>query len=352
MDRMPTAMRPPHGPHRLDPGWASRLARIALANVVQEYPNHVVHLLNGPDDADVPRRLHPAFYGSYDWHSCVHMHWLLVRAARSDDALPERADIARVLAAHITPVTIAGEVAYLQRPGSQSFERPYGWAWLLALAGELAAAAPQVPEAARAGDALAPLTRAIVERFVEFLPRAGYPVRYGMHANSAFALLLALDYARGSGVRILEDRVAATARTWFAADRDLPIAWEPSGADFLSPALVEAHLMARVLDADGFDRWLAQALPGVGTPAFEAWLAPAAVADRSDPQIVHLDGLNLSRAWCLRGIAAALRPRHHARAALDAAAGRHLDAGLAGLDSGDYVGAHWLASFAALALSA
>ena len=336
----------------LPSAWASRFARLALANVVQEYPNHVVHLLNGPDDARVPRVLHPAFFGSYDWHSCVHMHWLLVRAARSEGALPERPDIARVLAAHLTSANIAGEVAYLQRPGSQSFERPYGWGWLLALAGELAAAVPQLPEAAHAGDALAPLTRAIVERFVEFLPRAGYPVRYGMHANSAFAMLLALDFARGSGARTLEEVVVATARAWFAADRDLPIAWEPSGADFLSPALVEALLMARVLDGDEYGRWLAQALPGVGTSAFEAWLAPATVADRSDPQIVHLDGLNLSRAWCLRGIAAALAHGHRARAALDAAAARHLEAGLAGLDSGDYVGAHWLASFAALALSA
>ena len=352
MRRMSTATRSPHEPHRLDPRWASRFARIALANVAQEYPNHVVHLLNGPDDARVPRRLHPAFYGSYDWHSCVHMHWLLVRAVRSEGELPERPDIARVLDAHITPANIAGEVAYLQRPGSQSFERPYGWAWLLALARELAAAARELPEAARAGAALAPLTRTIVERFVDFLPRAGYPVRYGMHANSAFAMLLALDFARGAGVRTLEDRVVATARIWFAADRELPIAWEPSGADFLSPALVEAHLMTRVLDGDEYARWLAQALPGVGTPAFEAWLAPATVADRSDPQIVHLDGLNLSRSWCLRGIAAALPHGHRARAALDAAAARHLDAGLAGLDSDDYVGAHWLASFGALALSA
>ena len=340
------------GPPRLTPAWASRFARIGLANVSREYPNHVVHLLNGPDDAGTPRALHPAFHGSYDWHSCVHMHWLLVRAARSDDALPQRTDIARVLATHITPANIAAEVAYLERPGSQAFERPYGWAWLLAFAQELAAAAPGFPDAVAAADALAPLVRTIVERFAVFLPRAGYPVRYGMHANSAFALLLALDYARAGGVRSLEDAVAGAARAWFASDRDLPIAWEPSGADFLSPALVEAHLMARVLPSGDFERWLAQALPRLGSPALDAWLAPARVADRGDPQIVHLDGLNLSRAWCLRGIAAALDDRHPGRAVLLASAEQHLAAGLAGLDSGDYVGGHWLATFAALALTA
>jgi hypothetical protein len=339
-----------HGRDAPEVPWASRFASIALANVVQEYPNHIVHLLNGPDDVRTPRALHPAFYGSYDWHSCVHMHWLLVRTLRSDEALAQRPDIARVLALHLTPANVAAEVEYLQRPGSQSFERPYGWAWLLALAQELAAAGAAFPEAARAADALGPLARTIVDRFVEFLPRAGYPVRYGMHANSAFALLLALDFARAGRVTTLEHGVVATARTWFGADRDLPIRWEPSGADFLSPALVEAHLMARVLGPDEFDHWLAQALPGAGTPAFDAWLVPAAVTDRSDPQIVHLDGLNLSRAWSLRGIARSLPAKDPRVKVLDDAADEHLQAGLRGLESEAYVGAHWLATFAALAL--
>jgi hypothetical protein len=336
----PASSRPP-----LDAATASRYASCALANVVREYPNHPAHVLNGPQDACTPRELHPAFYGSYDWHSCVHMHWLLARVRRSFADLPQRAAIDGVFDAHLNPAAIAGEVAYFHRPGTQSFERTYGWAWLLALATELS----RDPSAQRWDDALAPLTATIVQRYVDFLPRAHYPIRHGMHANSAFGLALALDYADARGHAGFADALRARARAWYEADADLPVGWEPSGADFLSPALMEAHLMQRVLPADDFAQWLARALPGLAEGSPATLFEPVVVSDRSDPQIVHLDGLNLSRAWCFEGIAKGLRSSDPRRARLLDAAVRHRAAGLQGLASGDYFGEHWLATFAVLA---
>lgn len=336
-------------PILLDAVTASRFAALALANVVREYPNHPGHVQNGPQDARTPRELHPAFHGSYDWHSCVHMHWLLARVRRLFPALPQGASIDAVFDAHLTPAAVAGEVAYFQRPGTQSFERTYGWAWLLALAAELARGRDDT--ATRWGDTLAPLTATIVGRYLDFLPRAGYPIRHGMHSNSAFGLALALDYALACAQPALADAVRAKACAWFENDRELPAAWEPSGADFLSPALMEAHLMQRVLAPARFAAWLARALPGLADGAPAALFEPALVSDRSDPQIVHLDGLNLARAWCFRGIAQALATNDPRRARLLEAAGRHLAAGLVGLASDDYFGEHWLATFAVLSLT-
>ena len=334
----------------LDAAAASRLAQIALANVVREYPNHPGHVLDGPADALTPRALHPAFYGSYDWHSCVHMHWLLARVRRWFPGLPQAAAVGRVFDAHFTPAAIAQEVAYFQRPGTRSFERTYGWAWLLALVAELHADTDE--DARRWRDTLAPLAATLVARYSSFLPRASFPIRYGMHTNTAFGLASALDYARACGETALEDAVCAKACAWYEADRDLPVAWEPSGADFFSPALVEADLMRRVLPPARFAQWLAHSLPGLreGQPA--TLFQPVPVSDRTDPQIVHLDGLNLSRAWCFRGIARTLPVDDRGVAQLHAAAERHLAAGLVGLQSGDYFGEHWLATFATLALTA
>ena len=336
----------------LDGTRAERFSRIALGNVVEEYPNHPGHVLNGPGDAVTPRALHPAFYGSYDWHSAVHMHWLLARVLRLHPAVATAAAIRDVLDRHLTPAAIAVEAAYFQRPGTQSFERTYGWSWLLALAAELDAAADVSADAARWRDALQPLTTTIVGRFVDYLPRADYPIRHGLHANSAFGLLLALRYARSSRAGALADTIVAKAHAWFAGDRDLPARWEPSGADFLSPALMEAQLMASAMRADAFPAWLSGALPRLvdGEPA--CLFTPAAVSDRADPQIVHLDGLNLSRAWCLRRIAATWPAGDPRALRLLDSAERHLHAGLVGIDSGDYVGSHWLATFATLALTA
>ncbi len=332
----------------LTPELATRFAAVALDNVVREYPNHPGHVLSGPDDLAPTRALHPSFFGSYDWHSCVHMHWLLARVRRVVPALPQRAAIDALFDRSFAPAAIAGECAYLQRPETRSFERTYGWAWLLQLASELAVGTDERSRGWSA--ALAPLAAAFVARYLDYLPRAHYPIRHGMHPNSAFGLAFALDYARLAGRAALEDACVGSANAWYGADRDAPAAWEPSGADFLSPALMEAELMRRVLPPVEFAAWLAAFLPGLAQRVPETLFVPATVSDRSDPQIVHLDGLNLSRAWCMRGVAAALPDGDPRVAVLRAAAEVHLAAGLVGVASGDYLGGHWLATFALLAL--
>ena len=249
---------------------------------------------------------------------------------------------------HFAPETIDGECAYLAGPHTQSFERTYGWAWLLKLAEELAIA----PDArAKQWSAnLEALAAIFVARYLAFLPKAKFPIRYGMHSNSAFGLAFALDYARVVGASALDDACATKARGWYEADRDASAASEPSGADFFSPVLIEADLMRRVLPSIEFARWLDQFLPGLGLRTPAALFTPVTVSDRADPQIVHLDGLNLSRAWCFRGIADALPPDDDRATVLRDTAALHLASGLAGLESGDYLGQHWLATFAVFAL--
>jgi hypothetical protein len=323
---------------------AVRFAGIALDNVRREYPAKLDHVMNGAMDVASPRTLHPAFYGSYDWHSCVHMHWLLARVLRRFPEADGDGRIAQTFDDHVSRGAIAGEVAYLGRAGTQAFERPYGWAWLLKLAEELG----RSQHGARWYASLAPLADAFVARYLEWLPKAAHPLRTGMHGNSAFGLAFAIDYARSVG----EDRLAAAcegkARDWYGADRDYPAAWEPSGSDFFSPALVEAALMRRALTAAEFALWLAAFLPGLAAGEPSSLFLPAVPTDRSDGQIVHLDGLNLSRAWCYREIAAAVDPG--LCALLNRVADTHLGAGVEGLASADYMGAHWLATFAVLAL--
>jgi len=333
----------------LTPSLAAAFADIALANVVREFPNKPDHVMGAAADARRPRELHPVFYGSFDWHSCVHMHWLLARVRRLFPDLPQRAAIDALFDMHLTPTNVAAECAYLARPESRGFERTYGWAWLLELATEL-----------RRGDdagskrwsaTLRPLADAFIGRYVDYLPRQHHPLRAGVHPNSAFGLLFALDYARVASESALERLCVERAHAWYAADRDAPAGWEPSGTDFLSPALIEAELMRRVLPPLEFAAWLAAFLPGLGRREPRTLFTPAEVADRSDPFIVHLDGLNFSRAWCLRGIASAL-PDFDSRAAiLCDAASVHLEAGMKGLAGGDYMGEHWLATFATLALT-
>ena len=327
----------------------SRFARLALANIAREYPNKLDHVIADAASVLAPRALHPAFFGSFDWHSCVHAHWMLARLLRTYPDLAEGATIRAVLDRHLNATRIDGELGYLRRPESRSFERTYGWAWLLKLAEELARWDDD--GARRWSRDLAPLTDAFVDRFLAYLPQATYPIRYGVHPNSAFGLGFALDYARACDAAALSELCIAKAGEWYVGDRDAPAAWEPSGADFLSPALIEADLMQRVLAPDEFAAWLDGFLPRLSRREPATLFAPATVSDRSDPYIVHLDGLNLSRSWCWRAIATAL-PDGDRRAALaEDAANLHLLAGLDGVASGEYVGDHWIASFAVLALT-
>ena len=320
---------------------AERLAGIALGHVTREYPNKLDHVLTGPGDLLGPRALHPVFFGSFDWHSCVHAHWMLARLLRRFPRLPAAPAIGALFDRLYTGAAIAAERAYLARPGAGGFERPYGWAWLLALAAELA----DRPW----GAALAPLAGDFAERFRGFLPRATYPVRVGTHASSAFALAMAAPYAAAQDpalLRLLRERAEA----WYGADADCQ-AWEPGGEDFLSPALVEAEAMRRLLPAAAFAPWLDRFLPRLAAGEPASLFTPALVSDRTDGRIVHLDGLNLSRAWCWRGLAGGWLPGDPRRARAEAAAARHLAASLPHL-AGHYMGEHWLASFALLALEA
>jgi len=330
----------------LTPSLAAHFVHTALGHVGREYPSVLIHAMAGPEPPRTPRQLHPVFFGSYDWHSCVHAHWLLARLLRLFPGLAEAAAIRAHFNQAFTPRKIAGELAYLERPTSAGFERPYGWAWLLMLGAELRRHADAE---ARGWDlALRPLSEAFAARFMTFLPKADYPVRAGVHSNTAFALLLAKDYASVCEDPALGALVIAKARAWYLGDADCQ-AWEPSGDDFLSPALSEARLMQQVLGPAEFRAWFSRFLPRAahGEPA--TLFAPAKVSDHGDGKIAHLDGLNLSRAWCWRGLARALAPDDPLRALAAESAERHLAASLAHV-TGDYMGEHWLASFALLAL--
>ncbi|WP_230480848.1 DUF2891 domain-containing protein [Sphingomonas sp. Leaf21] len=325
----------------MTPDLAARFARIALGHVTREYPHKADHVYSGDDDRYTPRLVHPIFYGSFDWHSCVHGYWLLARLRRLYPDLAEAAAIDAVFADAFTPAKVEAERAYLDRPDTRGFERPYGWAWLLMLAAELTVA--DSPHAAT----LRPLADAFAGRWRAFLPVLTYPVRVGTHANTAFALVLIDRYARVMGDDDLRRLMADRAESWFGQDRAAQ-AWEPSGQDFLSPVLIEAMAMQRLLPPDGFARWFAAFLPELAAGRPGALFTPARVSDRSDGQIAHLDGLNLSRAWVMRSLGEALSGPVADR--LSDSAARHLDAALDEV-AGDYMGEHWLASFALLALT-
>ena len=332
--------------HRLTPEIAARFARIALGHVEREYPNKLDHVLTGPEDAQGPRALHPLFHGSFDWHSCVHGHWLAARVLNLDPEGDAAGEISALLARQLTPEKVAGELAYLDRPSSTGFERPYGAAWLLKLQAELAAG-----DRTRAwAEALRPLAEVFAARLKTYLPKLTYPIRAGTHANSAFALALAGDYARTCGDAELLELIGTRARAWFTDDADCQ-AWEPSGDDFLSPALMEAELMRRVLTKGEFQTWFGGFLPRLADREPATLFRPAVVSDPTDGKLAHLDGVNLSRAWCMRGLASTLDAGDPRRPVLEAAAEDHLSASLKAVE-GDYMGEHWLASFAILALEA
>jgi hypothetical protein len=328
----------------LEPAAAARFAQLALDCVHKEYPNKIAHVLNSDADVTPPRALTPAFYGCYDWHSSVHGHWLLARLARlfpdTELATAARAALARSL----TPANIAAEVAYLRGPGRTSFERPYGLAWLLQLAAELRNW--DDPQARQWAETLVPLEIESAQRVMAWLPRLQYPIRSGEHSQTAFAFGLMADWSQARGdvgmARLLEQR----ARTYYLQDRGCALRYEPSGEDFVSPCLAEADFMRRVLPAGEYSAWLAKFLPGIPRDGRADWLTPGVVTDRSDPKLAHIDGLNLSRAWMLEGIASGLPERDKRRAALLAAARAHAEAALPAVTGEHYEGGHWLGTFA------
>jgi hypothetical protein len=323
---------------------AGRFARVALSHVTREYPNKLDHVLLGAGDPVSPRALHPIFFGSFDWHSCVHAHWLLARVLRRFPALPEADRIRQHFDVAFTQENVATELAHLARPLSGTFERPYGWAWLLMLASEL-----QSHQNAWAR-ALRPLATAFSQRFLAFLPKATYPVRSGVHSNTAFALALAMEYADAVHDDALSQAVTSAVHRWYLDDADCQ-AWEPGGEDFLSPCLMEAECMRRVLPADQFPDWFAVFLPRIADRRPRTLFQPVVPADRSDGRIVHLDGLNLTRAWCWSNLAASLPQTDPRAGIMRDAAQHHRETSLSHI-SDDYMGEHWLATFALLALEA
>ena len=323
---------------------AERFANLALACVHKEYPNKLSHTLNSDADVAPPRKLTPAFYGCYDWHSSVHGHWLLARLVRTfpdaSFALPAREALRQSLSVE----NIVQEGVYLRAEGRASFERPYGLAWLLQLVAELREW--DDPRAREMAANLRPLEQAALERMNDWLPKLSHPVRVGEHSQTAFALGLMLDYARAMRDTKFTVLLTSKARQFYIGDRDCPLAYEPSGEDFLSPCLGEADLMRRVLPSPEFAHWLRTFLPQISATRKGSWLDPVVSPDPSDPKLAHLDGLNLSRAWMLEGIASGLPKNDNRLRIIRVAAEKHRRAGLAAVTGKHYEGGHWLGSFA------
>jgi hypothetical protein len=337
---------------------AERFARLALACVHKEYPNKISHVLSSDADVAPPRKLTPAFCGCYDWHSSVHGHWLLVRLLRTFPDAPFAGDVRDALKQSLTSENLKQEAAYLRGEGRSSFERPYGLTWLLELCAELHEW--DDPQAREWASNLNPLELAAVDRLKTWLPKLSHPVRVGEHDQTAFGLGLMIDYARTVGDKDFEKVATDAAKKFFLNDRNAPLAYEPSGEDFLSPSLGEADVMRRVLPRAEFAKWLGDFMPqipaardrpspGYGSASaggYNAWLTVQVSPDPSDPKLAHLDGLNLSRAWMLEGILSALPGDDPRRASLQAAAEAHAHAGLAAVTGEHYEGGHWLGSFA------
>ena len=323
---------------------AERFAGLALACVDKEYPNKISHVLNSDADVASPTKLTPAFYGCYDWHSSVHGHWLLVRLARKFPEAPFAKPARDALGKNLTAENLKQEAAYLQGKGRANFERPYGLAWLLQLVAELHEW--DDPQAREMRANLRPLEEAALERLKSWLPKLSHPVRVGEHAQTAFGLGLMLDYARATADKSFAKLLTDQARKFYLADKNCPMAYEPSGEDFLSPGLAEADAMRRVLSPAEFATWLKGFLPQIPATAKTDWLPVAVSPDPSDPKLAHLDGLNLSRAWMLDGILSAVPVDDPRKPALAAAAEAHRRAGLAAVTGAHYEGGHWLGSFA------
>lgn len=327
----------------LDSQQAFRLSQLPLRCIHQYYPNKPGMVLADSSDLGQPQDLHPAFYGCFDWHSSVHGHWVLVYLLKNFPELSNVDEITNLLKAQLTAENIAGELAYFNRSTETSFERTYGWAWLLKLAEETYTWDTDLGRELYSN--LKPLADLIIYRYTDYLPRLVYPIRTGEHPNTAFGLTFAWDYAQATGDVVFSDLIAATALRFYAADAGCPVWWEPSGHDFLSPCFEEIDIMRRVLDSGEFETWLAQFMPELLSSNFA--LEPGVVLDRTDGKLVHLDGLNFSRAWCLLGIANQSEKYSHLRNVAYA----HIQYSLPQIVDGAYEGEHWLASFALYALS-
>ncbi|WP_410795908.1 DUF2891 domain-containing protein [Parvularcula sp. LCG005] len=321
-----------------------RFARLALTCVHKEYPNKISHVLSSTEDAQAPSSLYPAFYGCFDWHSSVHGHWLLVRLLKAEPDGPYAELIREALATSFTAENIAGETAYFATEGRASFERPYGTAWFLQLIAELDEW--DDPQGMEWRETLRPLEAVIVAKTSDWLPKLAYPIRLGTHNQTAFAFGLMIDYVRTTGNEAFEALLTDKVLAFHLEDRNCPLAYEPSGEDFLSPCLHEADLMRRVLPSDQFAEWLSGFLPTIPTTGSGDWLAPGIVEDPTDGKLVHLDGVNLSRAWALEGIAAALPADDARRASLLASAALHRETSIKAVSDVHYAGSHWLGSFA------
>ncbi|PHR58237.1 MAG: hypothetical protein COA43_10755 [Robiginitomaculum sp.] len=329
----------------ISPDLAGRFSTLALDCVHREYPNKIGHTMTSAEDAKTPSQLHPAFYGCFDWHSSVHGHWLLVRLLHVGDTNAEwRGQAIAKLSQSFTPENIAVEMAYFDNPNRGSYERPYGVAWFLQLTAELREW--DDPQAKTWLATLEPLEQMIAQRLKTWMPKLAYPIRLGTHNQSAFAFGLMLDWARVAGDAEMETLIVSRAKDYHLADKNCPLAYEPSGEDFLSPCLQEADLMRRVLPQREFSRWLTTFLPDLPTNGVADWLAPGIVKDATDGKLVHLDGVNLSRAWNLENIANALPENDPRISSLNAAAAVHKETGLKAVTDTHYSGSHWLASFA------
>ena len=328
----------------LDEAAAERFAHLALACTHKEYPNKISHVLASEEDVMPPHLLTPAFYGCFDWHSAVHGHWLLARLVRLFPDAPFAKDARVALAASLTPKNIAGEVEYLQREDRASFERPYGLAWLLKLSSELRSW--DDPQGRQWAAALVPLEILSATKLRSWLPKLHYPIRIGEHDQTAFSFGLIWDWASGVGDAQMKVALVEAAQRFYRGDRNCPLSYEPSGQDFLSPCLSEADFMRRVLEPEAFGKWLGDFLPQIPVKAGVDWLPPGVVTDRADPKLAHIDGLNLSRAWMLEGIAHGLKSTDKRVPQLLAAAAAHRAAALPAVTGEHYEGGHWLGTFA------
>ena len=319
------------------------MAELPLRCIVQKYPNKPELVLNSDEEAKTTFEYHPAFYGCYDWHSAVHGHWSLVQLLELYPNLNQRSLIVELLNTHLSAENIRQEINFFSIANNNNFERPYGWAWLLKLHQTLLQSTQ--PEIHQLASQVEPLSNLIVAKLMSFLPKLNYPIRSGEHTNTAFSLILAWYFAGLVKNDSLQDMIRHKARQFYLADCNYPIHLEPGGFDFVSPALTEAALMARMLEQKEYTKWFKQFVPAFFR---EKWqLKPATVSDRTDPKLVHLDGLNFSRAWCLRIIGNRLMGKN---AYFDHLANQHLETSLPHLTTGDYGGEHWLVSFAILAM--